>query len=126
MSIGLPPWGTVPGAARLPGVRLVRVPRDVESVTTVGAEADPAEGGLTRDAVEAMWAAAVDLYRSGVHPGLQLCVRRHGAVVLDRAIGHASGNGPGQRTLQPYARRPSDRPSPSAPLPRRPTTPTMR
>jgi len=29
-----------------------------------------------------------------VHPALQLCVRRHGEVVLDRAIGHARGNGP--------------------------------
>ena len=37
----------------------------------------------------------MDLYRSGVHPGLQLCVRREGKVVLDRAIGHARGNGPG-------------------------------
>jgi len=41
-----------------------------------------------------MWRAARDLYRSGVHPALQLCVRREGAVVLDRAIGHARGNGP--------------------------------
>jgi CubicO group peptidase (beta-lactamase class C family) len=29
-----------------------------------------------------------------VHPALQPCVRRHGEVVIDRAIGHASGNGP--------------------------------
>jgi CubicO group peptidase (beta-lactamase class C family) len=41
-----------------------------------------------------MWRAGRDLYRSGVHPALQLCVRRHGEVVLDRAIGHARGNGP--------------------------------
>ena len=36
----------------------------------------------------------MSLYRSGVHPALQLCVRRNGQVVLDRAIGHARGNGP--------------------------------
>jgi CubicO group peptidase (beta-lactamase class C family) len=29
-----------------------------------------------------------------VHPALQVCVRRHGVVVLDRAVGHAHGNGP--------------------------------
>jgi hypothetical protein len=36
----------------------------------------------------------IDLYRSGVHPAIQVCVRRHGAVVVNRAIGHARGNGP--------------------------------
>jgi CubicO group peptidase (beta-lactamase class C family) len=36
----------------------------------------------------------VSLYRSGVHPAIQVCLRRNGHVVLDRAIGHASGNGP--------------------------------
>lgn len=38
--------------------------------------------------------SAVARYRSGVHPALQVCVRRHGAVILNRAIGHARGNGP--------------------------------
>jgi CubicO group peptidase (beta-lactamase class C family) len=63
-------------------------------VTTIGAEQDPEEGGLTRAAVAAIWKGAVGLYRSGVHPAVQVCVRRQGAVVLDRAIGHARGNGP--------------------------------
>ncbi len=46
------------------------------------------------DAVERIWQDAVSWYRSGVHPALQVCVRRDGKVVLDRAIGHARGNGP--------------------------------
>ena len=46
------------------------------------------------DAVERIWNDAVSWYRSGVHPALQVCVRREGQVVLDRAIGHARGNGP--------------------------------
>ena len=33
-------------------------------------------------------------FRSGVHPAIQVCVRRNGAVILDRAIGHARGTGP--------------------------------
>jgi CubicO group peptidase (beta-lactamase class C family) len=41
-----------------------------------------------------IWKAAVDLYRSGVHPAVQVCVRRNGQVVVNRAIGHALGNGP--------------------------------
>ena len=75
-------------------LRRVHVPRDLASVTTVGAEVDPREAGMTRGAVERIWTAAQRVYRSGVHPALQLCLRRHGAVVLDRAIGHAAGNGP--------------------------------
>ena len=49
---------------------------------------------MDAEAVERIWDAAVSWYRSGVHPALQVCVRREGAVVLDRAIGHARGNGP--------------------------------
>lgn len=85
-------------APRLPLVpdplRRCRVPRDLDSVTTVATEQDPADVGMTREGVEAIWDAATSLYRSGVHPGLTLCVRREGAVVVDRAIGHARGNGP--------------------------------
>ena len=46
------------------------------------------------DAVERIWKDAVSWYRGGAHPALQVCVRREGKVVLDRAIGHARGNGP--------------------------------
>ncbi len=70
------------------------MPADLDAVTTVGEEEDPEAAGLEREAIEAIWGAAVDLYRSGVHPALQLCLRRHGRVVLNRSIGHARGNGP--------------------------------
>jgi CubicO group peptidase (beta-lactamase class C family) len=75
-------------------LRRARIPRDVESVTTRGVEADPDEGGMSRGAVERIWADTEGLYRSGVHPATQICVRREGAVVLNRTLGHASGNGP--------------------------------
>jgi CubicO group peptidase (beta-lactamase class C family) len=88
----------VPSIPRLPLVpdplNRIRVPRDLESVTSFGAEEDAAAGGLSQETVERIWDAGVSLYRSGVHPALQLCVRRNGRVVLDRAIGHARGNGP--------------------------------
>jgi CubicO group peptidase (beta-lactamase class C family) len=84
---------------RLPFVpdplRRIRVPRDLDSVTTTGAESDAAAGGMTDAAIERIWKAATDLYRSGTHPAVQVCVRREGEVVLERAIGHARGNGPG-------------------------------
>ena len=89
----------MPRVPRLPLVpdplRRIRVPRDLEAVTVVGAEADPSDAGMTRESVEQIWSDAVTWYRSGVHPAMQVCVRRHGHVVLDRAIGHAHGNGPG-------------------------------
>jgi CubicO group peptidase (beta-lactamase class C family) len=88
----------IPSVPRLPFVpdamRRIRVPSDLQAVTTVGAEADPAAAGLTEENVARMWEAAVNWYRAGVHPALQVCVRRNGHVVLDRAIGHARGNGP--------------------------------
>jgi CubicO group peptidase (beta-lactamase class C family) len=88
----------VPQVPRLPLVpdplRRIRVPRDLDSVTAVGQEADPGAAGMTRDQVEQIWSDALAWYRTGVHPALQVCVRRHGVVVLDRAVGHAHGNGP--------------------------------
>ncbi len=74
-----------------------RVPRALESVTTVrsGGEVDPRHLGLDPAAVQRIWTATENLYRSGIHPAIALCVRRDGEVLLDRAIGHASGNGPG-------------------------------
>jgi CubicO group peptidase (beta-lactamase class C family) len=89
----------IPTLPRIPGVpdplRRVRLPDDLDAVTTIGAEQDPASAGLDDRAVSRIWRGALDLYRSGAHPAVQVCVRRHGVVVLDRAIGHARGNGPG-------------------------------
>jgi CubicO group peptidase (beta-lactamase class C family) len=89
----------VPSIPRLPLVgdplRRARIPKDTESVTTRGEEAPAGDGGMTQESVEKIWRDAVAWYRSGVHPALQLCVRRNGVIVLDRAIGHARGNGPG-------------------------------
>src|SRR3954465_14068774 len=64
------------------------------AATTGGDEVSPAEAGVDGELVERIWESGVSLYRSGVHPALQLCVRRDGHVIVDRAIGHARGNGP--------------------------------
>ena len=95
----------MPSVPRLPllpdPLRRIRIPADLEPITSIADEADPEPLGLPRETVEHIWAAAVDLYRSGVHPALTLCLRRHGRVVLDRAIGHARGNGPDDRAETP-------------------------
>jgi CubicO group peptidase (beta-lactamase class C family) len=77
-----------------PFSRLCHIPDDLESVTVRGEEADPSQTGISRDAVERLWRASQALYRSGLHPALQICIRREGQVVLHRAIGHARGNDP--------------------------------
>jgi CubicO group peptidase (beta-lactamase class C family) len=89
----------VPTLPRLPIVgdpllRRVRVPKDLDEITTVGSEDDAEMGGVEDAQVEAVWRAVTSWFRSGVHPAMQVCVRRNGAVILDRAIGHAAGNGP--------------------------------
>ena len=70
---------------------LVR-PYPAAEVTSIGAEADPAEAGVTAADVDAIWKAAIGTYQTGLYPAVALCLRRRGKVVLDRAIGHARGN----------------------------------
>ena len=92
------PTPHVPVLPRIPGLpdplRRCRIPDDLDAVTTVAGHEDPAAAGVAQRDVDRVWRAVQRLYRSGVHPAIALCVRRNGAVVLDRAIGHARGNGP--------------------------------
>jgi CubicO group peptidase (beta-lactamase class C family) len=79
-------------------MRKIRVPRDLDSITTVSdREVDPARAGMTAEGVERIWHAARRLFATGMYPALTLCVRREGSVVLDRALGWARGGGPGER-----------------------------
>lgn len=69
----------------------IRLPADLDSVTAVGAE-DHSE--IDSAAVERIWRAARHWYEGGMHPAIQVCIRQHGRVVLNRAIGHGWGNAP--------------------------------
>ena len=69
----------------------IRVPADLDAVTAVGPE-DP--GALDAAAVERIWSAVRHWYTAGMQPAIQLCLRYDGQAVLNRAIGHAWGNGP--------------------------------
>lgn len=79
--------------AHLPGLARCRIPDDLDAVTSRGWE-DPGGSDVRAADVEKVWDCVVALYRTGVHPALQICVRRDGCVVLHRAIGHARGNAP--------------------------------
>lgn len=77
------------------GTRRVDVPESLAPVTAVdGDEARPEEAGLSPRSVIAVWRAVEDIYRSGAYPGVAFCLRRRGAMVLNRNLGHACGNGP--------------------------------
>lgn len=78
-------------------------PEDVVSVDVDG-ETLPEAVGLSRRSVERIWQSVLDLYRTGLHPAIALCVRRHGRVVMNRAIGHALGNAPGAASGTPLVR----------------------
>ncbi|MBU6281609.1 beta-lactamase family protein [bacterium] len=74
-----------------------RVPASLREVTRVreGAEVEPRSVGVEPEAIPWIWRAVRGLYRSGAHPAIALCLRRQGRVLLDRSIGHQSGNAPG-------------------------------
>ncbi|HUS29430.1 MAG TPA: serine hydrolase domain-containing protein [Kofleriaceae bacterium] len=65
-----------------------------EVVADRGDEVDPHSVGLDRKIIDAIWQATMATYRTGLYPALSLCIRRRGEVVLDRSIGHVSGNAP--------------------------------
>ena len=72
-----------------------RIPDDLEAATfRDSAGENPAAVGVSQETVEAIWASVQGLYRTGVHPGIQLSIRHRGEQILHRALGHASGNGP--------------------------------
>ena len=79
---------------------------DLASVTVranQGATAEQAaeRGGMDQQQVEQIWQAAQGLYKTGNHPMLSLCIRRQGQIILNRSIGHASGNGPDDNASTP-------------------------
>ena len=69
----------------------IRIPSNLDAVTDVGEESG---GRLVPAAVDRIWDAVRHWYLAGMQPAIQLCLRVGGAVVLNRAIGHAWGNGP--------------------------------
>lgn len=76
------------------GGTLVTVLEDLDAVTTIGHEDDPRDAGSSAREVEAVWDSVRAWYRMGTTPAIQVCVRRNGKVVLNRAIGHGWGNAP--------------------------------
>ena len=66
-------------------------PDHLDSITDRGDEAPCRTNPAAADQI---WAAARHWYRAGLQPGIQVCVRQRGEVIVDRAIGFARGGGP--------------------------------
>ena len=78
------------------------MPRELRALTRIdhAAECDPADAGMSEAGVTAIWSAVERLYRTGLQPAMTLVLRRHGKVVMKRAIGCTSGNLPGRHGTQ--------------------------
>lgn len=83
------------GRVKADSALLVPVAAELDDITCLGPEADPADAGVDAAAIAALWESVRDWYRLGSTPAIQLCLRRNGKVVLNRAIGHGWGNAPG-------------------------------
>ena len=72
------------------------VPADLNSVTSYdpSTEVNPESVGMTSKQRDAIWRATELLYKTGNSPAITVCIRRQGKIILNRAIGHAVGNGP--------------------------------
>ena len=77
-------------------LHLSAITRDLGAITSIDTkqETDPQVLGMQQSDVDEIWDNVVKLYKTGVHPGISISIRRQGKVLLSRAIGHASGNGP--------------------------------
>jgi len=80
----------------------ISIPVDLSPLTTYDQEneIEPHEVSMTQHGVALIWRRVEDLYRSGMTPGIGFCLRKNGHVVLDRTIGHAQGNGPGEQGIK--------------------------
>jgi CubicO group peptidase (beta-lactamase class C family) len=81
------------------GYRRIAVPADLAEVTRIdhAAEVAPDSVGMRDSGIERIWNSVENLYRTGLQPALTIVVRRHGQIVMKRAIGCLRGNGPGER-----------------------------
>lgn len=72
------------------------IPNDLLSVTHIdkAGEVAPGSSGLSQSSIETIWQSVLDIYKTGTHPGISFTLRHHGKMVLNRAVGHARGNGP--------------------------------
>lgn len=68
------------------------VSKDLGSITNSKNEVHPELGGMTEKQVQKIWQSIENLYQTGNHPLISVCLRRKGQIILNRSLGHTSGN----------------------------------
>lgn len=92
-------------ASRWPGRIHAPDSLDPDRLAEITDRADESAAADTVVAAERIWAAAQHWYQGGTQPGIAVCVRHRGEVIVDRAIGHARGNGPDDATRRAAGER---------------------
>ncbi len=74
----------------------IDVPDNLDPIISIdhASEVAPEQVGITQKGADAIWQSVLNLYKTGTQPAIELCLRRKGKIVLNRAIGHVRGNGP--------------------------------
>ena len=67
------------------------VPKDLSVITDYGVEQPAEMGGMSVKQIDKIWSAVQNLYKTGNHPMISMCLRRQGEVLLNRSIGYARG-----------------------------------
>ena len=78
-----------PRTSRMRSEHRNTIPRSLDELVQQGPEAQAARAGLGSEQVEAIWRAARKFYRTGMSPGVSICLRRQNEIFLNRSIGFA-------------------------------------
>jgi CubicO group peptidase (beta-lactamase class C family) len=83
--------------------RSIEVPENLDDVLDIDKEGEvsAAEAGLDQAKVDEIWQATQELFRTGIHPLLTLCLRRHGKIILNRSLGYVKGVGAAELDQKP-------------------------
>ena len=81
----------------------IDIPEDLAAITSIDDEGAQAavEAGLAPEIVEKIWECTQKVFKTGMHPALSICFRRHGKIVLNRSLGYVSGVGPDEPFVNP-------------------------
>jgi CubicO group peptidase (beta-lactamase class C family) len=88
-------WVRSPGFRRF--FRTIELPESLEDVTTRDKRSELAADvtDLDPQLVATIWSAVENLYATAYYPAIHFCLRHKGKILLNRSIGHSSGNEPG-------------------------------
>lgn len=77
---------------RVPFVKSVPIPEDLDAVRHISGEVDPAELGISKQSISAIDSSLEGLYKTQLHNMVGLCIRRSGEVIFNRTLGMAVGD----------------------------------